>query len=381
MIYLDNAATSFPKPQEVWQALGDHWFHKGGNPGRSGHRLSLEAGRVVIEAREALVELFHGEKSEQLVFAANATDAINMAFLGVLKPGDHVITTSMEHNSVIRPLRDFEKKGGALTIIPCTGEGFIDLESIEKKIKKETKLVVVSHVSNLTGTIQPIEEIGRLCREKGVLFMVDAAQSAGTLPIDATKAGISLLAFTGHKGLFGPQGTGGLYVHLGLDLTPFRLGGTGSRSDSQYHPDFMPDRLEAGTLNAFGLSGLLAGVKFIKNEGMDTIREREAFLTSRLVDGLRSIDGVKVYGPQNHEKRSCIVSFNISGLDGAEVAFVLDDQFNIMTRPGIHCTPLAHETIGTFPHGAIRMSVGYFNKESDIDAAVEAVRIIAQEAR
>jgi len=381
MIYLDNAATSFPKPPEVWQALEDHWFHKGGNPGRSGHRLSLEAGRIVTEARESLAELFHGEKSEQVVFAANATDAINMAFRGVLKPGDHVITTSMEHNSVIRPLRDFEQKGGQLTIISCNREGFVDLEILRKKIKKETKLVVVSHVSNLTGTIQPVEEIGRLCREKGVLFMVDAAQSAGTLPIDVQKAGISLLAFTGHKGLFGPQGTGGLYVHPCLDMEPYRFGGTGSRSDSQYHPDFMPDRLEAGTLNAFGLSGLLAGVRFIQETGLDTIKEREAFLTRRLVDGLRKIDGVEVYGPQAHEKRSCVVSFNISGLDGAEVAFVLDDQFDIMTRPGIHCAPLAHETIGTFPMGAIRMSVGYFNTESDIDRALEAVSLIAKEAR
>ncbi|MGI6685788.1 MAG: aminotransferase class V-fold PLP-dependent enzyme [Bacillota bacterium] len=381
MIYLDNAATSFPKPNEVWQALEDHWFNKGGNPGRSGHRLSLEAGRTVAQAREALADLFHGEKSEQVVFASNATDAINMAFRGVLKPGDHVITTSMEHNSVIRPLRDFEKYGGELTVVPCNREGFIDLDHIQEQIKRETKLVVVNHVSNLTGTIQPIEEIGCLCREKGVLFMVDAAQSAGTLPIDVKKAGISLLAFTGHKGLFGPQGTGGLYVHPGLDLAFYRLGGTGSRSDSQYHPDFMPDRLEAGTLNAFGLSGLLAGVNFIKEEGLDTIREREAFLTSRLVDGLRNIDGVEVYGPQSHEKRSCVISFNITGLDGAEVAYVLDEQFDVMTRPGIHCAPLAHETIGTFPLGTIRMSVGYFNTESDIDTAVEAVSLIAKEAR
>lgn len=381
MIYLDNAATSFPKPKDVWQALEDHWFNKGGNPGRSGHRLSLEAGRVVIQAREALAELFHGEKSEQIVFAANATDAINMAFRGVLRPGDHVITTGMEHNSVIRPLRDFEKHGGAVTIAPCDEEGFVDLNKIREQIKKETRLVVMSHVSNLTGTIQPIADIGCLCREKGVLFMVDAAQSAGTLPIDVQEAGISLLAFTGHKGLFGPQGTGGLYVHPCLDIEPYRFGGTGSRSDSQYHPDFMPDRLEAGTLNAFGLSGLLAGVQFIQETGLDTIREHEAFLTHRLVDGLREIEGVKVYGPLINEDRSCVVPFNISNLDGAEVAFILDDQFHIMTRPGIHCTPLAHETIGTFPLGAVRMSVGYFNTEAEIDTALDAVNLIAKEAR
>lgn len=381
MIYLDNAATSFPKPEQVWRALKDHWFNKGGNPGRSGHRLSLEAGRAVVQAREALSELFHGEKSEQIVFSSNATDAINMAFKGILKPGDHVITTSMEHNSVIRPLRDFEQRGCELSVVPCSKEGFVSVEKIQEEIKRETRLVVVNHVSNLTGTIQPVGEIGRLCREKGVLFMVDAAQSAGVLPIDVQKMGISLLAFTGHKGLFGPQGTGGLYVHPDLEVRPFRLGGTGSRSDSQYHPDFMPDRLEAGTLNAFGLSGLLAGVEFVQKEGLNTIKEREALLTGCLVDGLRQINGVEVYGPISNEERSCVVSFNISGLDGAEVAFVLDDQFNIMTRPGIHCAPLAHETIGTFPWGAIRMSVGYFNNEQDIDQAVEAVSIIAKEAR
>lgn len=380
MIYLDNAATSFPKPDQVWDALKDHWLYKGGNPGRSGHRLSLEAGRVVAQAREALTELFHGERSEQIVFSANATDAINMAFQGILEQGDHVITTSMEHNSVIRPLRDFEQRGGQLSVVPCSKEGFISLDKIRTEIKKETKLVVASHVSNLTGTIQPIEDIGRLCREKGVLFMVDAAQSAGVLPIDVQKMGISLLTFTGHKGLFGPQGTGGLYVHPDLALRPFRLGGTGSRSDSQYHPDFMPDRLEAGTLNAFGLSGLLAGVAFIQKEGLDAIREREAFLTGCLVDGLRQVDGVEVYGPIANEDRSCVVSFNISGLDGAEVAFVLDDQFDILTRPGIHCAPLAHETIGTFPWGAIRMSIGYFNHKQDVEKALEAVRLIAKEA-
>jgi hypothetical protein len=233
----------------------------------------------------------------------------------------------------------------------------------------------------LIGTIQPIEEIGRICREKGVLFMVDAAQSAGVMPIDVQKMWIDLLAFTGHKGLFGPQGTGGLYVAPHVEVQPYRLGGTGSRSDSQYHPDFMPDRLEAGTLNAFGLSGLLAGVEFIKKEGMSKIREREAFLTVRLVDGLRAIKGVEVYGPLSHEKRSCVVSFNIAGLDGAEVAFVLDNRFEIMTRPGLHCAPLAHETMGTFPQGAIRMSVGYFNSERDIDQALEAVALIAEEGK
>lgn len=381
MIYLDNAATSYPKPREVWEALEKHWTYCGGNPGRSGHRLSIAAGRVVLDAREELAELFHAERTEQIVFTLNATDAINVALKGVLNPGDHVITTSMEHNSVIRPLRDFERNGGSLTVVNCSSEGFVSLEAIAKAIKQDTRLVVVNHVSNLTGSIQPIKDIGRLCRDRGVLFMVDAAQSAGIFPIDVQEYHISLLAFTGHKGLFGPQGTGGLYVKPGVEVRPLRVGGTGSRSDIQYQPEFMPDRLEAGTVNAFGLAGLAAGVRFIKQVGLDSIRAKELSLTKSLVAGLREIEGVLVYGPKISELGSGVISFNILGLDGAEVAAVLDEQFGILTRPGIHCAPLAHETIGTFPYGTIRLSIGYFNTKSDIEQVVEAVSIIAQEGR
>lgn len=380
MIYLDNAATTFPKPGCVWEAMEEHWFHKGGNPGRSGHLLSLAAGRTVMNAREELAELFNIEASEQIVFTLNATDAINLALRGILEPKDHVITTGMEHNSVIRPLRDFEKNGGSLSIAPCTNEGLVSPETISSLIRKNTKLVVVNHASNLTGSIQPVEEIGRLCLKKGIFLMVDAAQSAGCLPIDVKKCHVSLLAFTGHKGLFGPQGTGGLYVEPGLDLKPWRVGGTGSRSDSQYQPSFMPDRLEAGTVNAFGLAGLAAGVRFIKNEGLEKIRDHEMALTFQLINGLEQIAGVEVYGPKDVRQRLAVVSFNIKGLDGAEVSTVLDRHFEIMTRPGIHCTPLAHQTIGTFPRGVVRMSLGYFNTGEEIEKVINAVKIIAQEA-
>jgi len=380
MIYLDNAATTFPKPSCVWEAMEEHWLHKGGNPGRSGHQLSLAAGRAVMEAREELAQLFNFESMEQVVFTLNATDAINLALRGILEPGNHVVTTAMEHNSVIRPLRDFEKNGGSLSIASCSREGLVEPEAVIALIRPETRLVVVNHVSNLTGSIQPVGEIGRLCREKGIPLMVDAAQSAGCLPIDVQKDGISLLAFTGHKGLFGPQGTGGLYVKRGLDLRPWRVGGTGSRSDSQYQPDFMPDRLEAGTVNAFGLAGLAAGVKYIKKEGLEYIRNHEMALTCRLIEGLEQIAGVEVYGPKEAGRRSAVVSFNIKGLDGAEVAAVLDRDFGIMTRPGIHCTPLAHQTIGTFPRGAVRMSVGFFNSAEEIENVIDAVRAIAEEA-
>jgi cysteine desulfurase/selenocysteine lyase len=380
MIYLDNAATTFPKPSQVWKALEEHWFYRGGNPGRSGHRLSLAAGRAVFEAREELAELFNAEKTEQIVFTLNATDGINIALKGLLKTRDHVVTTSMEHNSVIRPLRDFEKNGGSITVVKCNREGVVSLEDIANSIKNETRLVIVNHVSNLTGSIQPIWDIGKLCDKKNVIFMVDAAQSAGVLPIDVQDLNICLLVFTGHKGLFGPQGTGGLYVKPGIDICSWRVGGTGSRSDSQFHPDFMPDRLEAGTINAFGLAGLAAGVQFIKQEGLDNIGSKERALTQRLVKGLREIEGVEVYGPRQIELRSSVVPFNIKGLDGAEVAAVLDEQFDILTRPGIHCAPLAHETIGTFPWGVVRMSVGYFNTEDEIDQAIKAISIIAREA-
>lgn len=381
MIYFDNAATSFPKPESVWRTMENHWFNKGGNPGRSGHRLALEAGRVVMEARDELQELFNAESWEEIIFTLNATDAINMGLLGILQPGDHVVTTSMEHNSVLRPLKKFEKSNGSVSIVSCDKQGLVTKDAVASMIKPETKLVVMSHVSNLTGGIQPIKEVGELCAEKGIIFMVDAAQSAGCLPIDVQDYHISLLAFTGHKSLFGPQGTGGLYVKKGLDLQPWRVGGTGSKSDSQEHPDFMPDKLEAGTLNALGLSGLIAGIKFIKEEGLDKIRAHEMALTDQLVDGLRKIESVKVYGPELGEARSCVVPFNIEGVDGAEVATVLDQAFDILTRPGLHCAPLAHETIGTFPYGAVRASIGYFNNEEHVAQLITAVRKIAQEAQ
>ena len=376
MIYFDHACTSFPKPKAVIKAMEHYALHIGSSPGRAGHRLALEASRLVFEARENLARLFGISQSERIILTCNATEALNLTIMGLLQEGDHVITSAMEHNSVMRPLNYLLTKGMiGLSIVPCSPEGHIDLDAMKRSIQKNTRLVAVNHASNVVGTIAPLHEIGQIVGE--IPFLVDAAQSAGALPIDVGASGIDLLAFTGHKSLLGPQGTGGLVVREGIDLRPLRMGGTGSRSESWDHPDFLPDRYECGTPNTPGIAGLSEGVRFVLDEDVQKIRDHEMALTRKLLDGLSQIPAVAVYGPRNSEEQIATVSINIRGKEASEVGYRLDREFDVMTRVGLHCNPGAHRTIGTFPHGTVRLAMGYFNTEEDVVHVLEALAKIS----
>jgi cysteine desulfurase / selenocysteine lyase len=380
LIYLDNAATSHPKPEGVIQAMVAFMGEVGGNPGRSGHRLSIEAGRVIFETREKVAGLFGVRDSSRVVFGQNATEAINLGLKGFLRRGDHVITSSMEHNSVMRPLRALEREGIEITVVPCSQEGFLKTEDISRVIRKNTRMVVLTHGSNVVGTLLPVAEVGEICRNQGILFLVDAAQTAGVMPIDMEREKIDLLAFTGHKALFGPQGTGGLVIGEGVDekkMDPIKRGGTGSRSEFEEQPDFLPDLCESGTPNGVGLAGLKAGLEFVLEIGIAEIRTREMALTERLTEGLKKIPKVIVYGPQEAKKQIATLSFNIQNVSSSEVGLVLDERFGILCRVGLHCAPSAHRTIGTFPEGTVRFGLSYFNTEEEIDLAVRAVGSIA----
>jgi cysteine desulfurase family protein len=379
VIYLDNAASSWPKPDETWMAMEHFMRSVGANPGRSGHRLSIEAGRILIEAREALAELFGVDDPLRIVFTRNATESLNLVINGLLQPDDHCITTSMEHNSVMRPLRALEKVGVEVTVVPCSPQGELDPRQVEKAIQKNTRLIITTHASNIIGTLMPVAEIGEITRTHGIPFCIDAAQTAGALPIDVDAMKIDLLAFTGHKSLYGPQGTGGLYIREGLEekLEPLMRGGTGSRSESQEQPDFMPDKYESGTPNTVGIAGLGAGVRFCLAQGVTHIREKEEKLTHMLIEGLGSIPGVLVHGCGDAKRQVAICSFTIQNLSPSEITMELDEEFGIMSRPGLHCAPIAHQTIGTSPEGTIRLSAGYFTTEEEISVALEAVGKIA----
>ncbi|MDI6794564.1 MAG: aminotransferase class V-fold PLP-dependent enzyme [bacterium] len=375
MVYLDNAATSWPKPEEVYLAV-DHFMREiGASPGRSGHSLSIEAGRILFETREAVANLFGITDSSRIIFTLNATEALNLGIKGILTPGDHVITTSMEHNSVSRPLRFLEKEIGIeTTAIPCSKEGHLDPGKLESAIRPNTRLIVIVHASNVTGAIMPVAQIGRLANDHNIPFMVDAAQTAGVYPIDVEEMKIDLLAFTGHKGMLGPQGTGGLYIREGLILKPLLQGGTGSKSEEEDQPAFTPDRYESGTHNTPGLAGLGAGVRFILKEGIDKIREKEKRLLARLLSGLEGMEQVKIYGPKDPNRQTALVSINIEGIDSSTVGYILSENFKIMTRVGLHCAPSAHRTIGTFPGGTVRFSLGYFNTEDQIDYTINSIQ-------
>lgn len=380
LTYLDNAASSWPKPKEVISAMGHVLLEEAANPGRSGHRLSIAAARIIADARDMASALFRAAGPLRIVFTKNATESLNIVIQGLLNEGDHVITTSMEHNSVMRPLRAAEKKGVRLSVVPCSETGELDPGDISKSMTNDTRLVVISHASNVTGTLMPVSQVGTLCREHGIPLCVDAAQAAGCLEIDVEKAGIDLLAFTGHKSLYGPQGTGGLYIAPGLedDIPPLMMGGTGSASEREEQPGFMPDKYESGTPNTVGVAGLLEGMRFVRDRGIRAIREQEMDLAVELAHELKTIPGVRVYGPGEPGKKIAIVSFNIEGRDPSEVAFRLDDESGIMARSGLHCAPCAHRTIGTFPMGTVRMSIGCFNTHDDIQRAVQALARIAR---
>jgi cysteine desulfurase family protein len=381
--YLDNAASSWPKPDETWQAMEHFMRSVGANPGRSGHRLSIEAGRILMEAREALAELFRIDDPLRICFTRNATESLNLAIRGLLRPRDHCITTSMEHNSVMRPLRALEKEGLELTVIRCSPQGALDHRKIKQAIKKNTRLIVTTHASNVVGTVMPVAEVGEIARAHGIPYCIDAAQTAGAYPINVLEMRIDLLAFTGHKALCGPQGTGGLYIREGLEkeLEPLTRGGTGSRSEFQEQPDFMPDKYESGTPNTVGIAGLGAGVRFCLAQRVAHIRQKEKQLTQQLIDGLQSIRSVCLYGCGDAEKQMAICSFTISGLAPSEITMELDETFAIMSRPGLHCAPAAHQTINTFPQGTVRLSAGYFTTEKEIAFALEAVGKIAALSR
>ncbi|MDF2520307.1 MAG: csd4 [Clostridia bacterium] len=379
MIYFDNAATSYPKPECVYKEVDRCMREYGANPGRSGHRLSMHAGRIVLEARELLAELINTKKSDNIVFGLNVTDALNTVIKGLLNEGDHVITTSMEHNSVLRPLKQMENRGVETTIVQCDSKGELELSNVAKSIKPNTKAIICTHASNVTGTFMPIEDLGRLSRENGLVFVVDSAQTAGVYDIDVNAMNIDILTFTGHKSLLGPQGVGGFYIRDGIDLRQMREGGTGSMSESLVHPEILPDKYESGTPNTPGIAGLAAGLQFIKEVGIQNIRKHEETITKYFLEKISDIEGIKIYGTSLSKNRAPVVSINIEGKTSADISFILDGEYDIATRPGLHCAPLAHKTIGTFDRGTVRFSFGYFNTKDEVDKAVEALNSITKE--
>ena len=374
-IYLDNAATSFPKPETVYQAVMDT-LRFGGSPGRGSHQQTLAADRQLFETRELLAELFNAPNSDHFIFTASATMAINLALFGLLQPGDRVVTSSMEHNAVARPLRVLQDRGiNVVKVKSDPASGILDVAAVKQAcLAQPTRLLCLNHCSNVTGSVQPIAQLGPWCQEQGILFMVDAAQSAGILPLDIQADGINLLAAPGHKGLYGPQGTGFLYFSENLDVTPLIYGGTGTHSGSDQQPAQSPERYESGTHNLPGLAGLKAGLSFVKETGLKQIRERDMYHADMLLSALKNIDRVKVYGPLELEQRCEALSFNIAGCDPAEVGFMLDRDRQISVRVGLHCAPDAHRTIGTYPGGTVRVSPGWFTSDADIDSFISAVK-------
>ena len=381
MIYLDNAATSFPKPESVYQAIDRFNRNIGANPGRSGYATAREAAKLVSDTRRLLAQLFHVEEPNQIVFTSNATEALNLALKGLLLPSDHVVTTVTDHNSVLRPLRSLaERRQVDVTWVECDSTGFVDPESIRAALRSDTKLACITHASNVTGAVHDIGAIGALAHENGSLLMVDVAQTAGCLPIDVQRMQIDLLAFTGHKGLLGPQGTGGLYIKPGIEIQSFREGGTGSQSSSDRQPERMPDRFEGGTHNTPGLAGLGAGVRFLLETGLETIQAHEIILAERLLDRLASMPGIRVYGPSHGAHRVAVVSFTLDGWPPLNLAHLLASGCDIATRSGLHCAPLIHQRLGTSKTGTVRASIGCFNTADDIDALCNALEQLAAQA-
>ncbi len=379
-MYLDNAATSYPKPESVYEAVNRTMRLIGASPGRGGYRQSLEAGRILYAAREAAASLFSLPDSSQVIFTHNATSALNLAIHGVLKAGDHVISTSMEHNSLLRPLYAQQQKGVELTIVGARPDGVVDIGDVRRAIRTNTRMIAVSHVSNVCGAIQPIFQLSELCRESGALFLVDAAQSAGHLPLDISGLGVDLLAVPGHKGLLGPGGTGLLYVAPHVALSPVTQGGTGSHSTAYEQPLIMPEGFEAGTHNISGISGLLAGIEFLLEHGVVSVGHHIQELLRQLETSLKTISGLTVYGPDNPSHRCSVLSFTVADVDPGELAALLDREFDIAVRSGLHCAPQAHRTIGTYPAGSVRVSPGNFTTPEEIaffsDAVVQCVNEI-----
>jgi cysteine desulfurase family protein len=378
LIFLDNGATSFPKPEEVYRYM-DHFYRNFGvNPGRSGYDLCMEAGLVVEETRKLLTDFFNGTDPNRLCFGYNSTDALNLIISGMLREGDHAISTTLEHNSVLRPLYHLSQAGVDVDLVPFDSQGFVDPDEIRKRFRPSTRLVIVNHASNVIGTIQSIAEIGRLCREAGIPFAIDASQSAGKVPIDMKAQFLDVVAFTGHKSLLGPTGIGGLYVREGIDIRLTRAGGTGVRSAVRSHLEEYPYRLEYGTPNVMGIAGLKAGLTWVKSKGLATIHAEEMRLAGILLEGLRAIPRVQLYCLDSLKNHIAVLAFNIEGMDAADVGTMLDVDFGIACRTGLHCAPRVHEQIGTDKvHGTVRFGIGPFNTEEHIRTAVTAVGKIA----
>jgi len=376
MIYLDNAATSFPKPEAVYRTV-DHVLRDiGGNAGRGGHRLALEAARVIFEARERLAELIGADDSARIVFTKNATEAITLAVKGLeLEPPARVVSTSFEHNSLAKAIRGLGTRGVDVTLLEPSAEGFISPSAVKDAISSDTALVAMSHASNVFGAVQDIAAIGKVCRENNVLFLVDAAQTTGALPIDVSAMNIDILASTGHKSLFGPQGTGFLYVREGIELAPLIEGGTGDAASVL----IMPERLEAGTLNTPGIGGLKAGLDFVLTTGIEKIRAHEVALMKELLEGLGDMEGISIIGPKKARQRASLLAFNIKGLYPVSAGISLDHNHSIMVRCGTHCSPQAHKAAGTFPDGGIRVSPGFFTRQNDIQEFLRALGEVVRE--
>jgi cysteine desulfurase family protein len=381
VIYLDNAATSFPKPPAVAEAISAFLATGAGNPGRSGHRLALAAQQAVSETRRLLASCFGVADPARVAFALNATDALNQALWGLLRPGDRVVTTSIEHNAVARPLNALAERGVAVARVPCGPDGALDLGDLAQALEAgPTRLVVMTHASNVSGTVLPARDAARLAHDHGALFLLDAAQTAGVLPIDVREMGLDLLAFPGHKGLLGPTGTGGLYVAPHVRLAPMRQGGTGTRSEEERQPEDMPEALESGTVNTVGIAGLGAALRHLMERGVANIAAHEAALTARLLAGLKEIPGLRIHGTADHRRQVATVSLTLEGWEPVDMGAVLDSSFGIAVRPGLHCAPAAHRTLGTYPRGTVRLSPGCFTSDEDVDRALAALRGLARAA-
>lgn len=379
MIYLDNAATTYPKPKEIYDFMYEFYQKHGVNPGRSGYDATLKTEEVMYSTRKMLMEFFNGNNPNHLTFSYNASDSLNMIIMGMIEKGDHVVSTNLEHNSVLRPLNVLERDGVAeRTYIPFDKKGYIQPDDIKKAIKKNTKMVIMNHGSNVIGTVQPIAEVGKICREKGVYFTVDVSQTAGAQNIDIDKMCIDLLAFTGHKCLMGPTGIGGSYIRENVPVKGTRFGGTGVRSAHPYHLEEFPYRMECGTLNIVGVAGLHAGQKWLQKEGVENIHKREMKLWNKLREGLSNIDKVKLYCANSEDYHNAVLSFNLEGWEAADVGTMLDVDYSIACRTGLHCAPLVHRQLGTEEmKGTVRFSIGPFNTEEHIHTAIVAVDDIA----
>ncbi len=378
MIYMDNAATTMHKPQCVIDAVV-RAMSSMGNAGRGANDASLSASRIIYDTRERLCRLFGGTSPKQVVFTNNSTESLNIAVRGLLKPGDHVVTTMLEHNSVLRPLYEMEKNGVRLTVVKSDEKGRVRISDMEDALCDDTKMIVCTNGSNLTGNYVDIESVGKIAKAHGVLFVVDASQTAGVFPIDVERMNIDVLCFTGHKGLLGPQGTGGLYVREGIAIRPLKSGGTGVQTYSKFQPAEMPTALEAGTLNGHGIAGLHAALGYLEETGIDAIRKQEQALMRKFYEGVKDISGVTVYGDFESEDRCAIVTLNIGEYDSGEVSDALLTDYGISTRSGGHCAPLMHEALGTVEQGAVRFSFSHYNTEEEVETAIRAVRELAQE--